>query len=208
VRSTRYLLPPAASTASGAARSELKLINAKAIWDTSNRSRSAPRQLFWMDSGVCYCAEASKPARIQFLSEHSCPRLGPGNLLYGNGLVIVCVFRVPCSSRRRVSKRERGCSHGSFSSWRSPMSNSVGHGDGIVVWKPEPVSLVAAKQPPHQPHQSVTRCWLADPASKPLGESIGSAGHQEVRRGRWDGSLKPPWAAGRQIGPPTISPNQ
>jgi hypothetical protein len=51
------------------------------------------------------------------------------------------------------------------------MSNSVEYGGD---WKPALVSLVASKQHPHQPYQSVTRRWLADLASKPLGESSGS----------------------------------
>jgi hypothetical protein len=59
------------------------------------------------------------------------------------------------------------------------MSISGEHSNEIVVGKPGPVSLVASKHTPHQLHQSVTRCWLA-------------YGRQEVRRGPWHGSLKPP----------------
>ena len=63
------------------------------------------------------------------------------------------------------------------------MSNSVER-DEVVVRKPAPVSLVASEQLPHQPHQSVTRSWLANLTSKPLGECCGSVDRQQ--RGRWD----------------------
>src|SRR5262245_55985240 len=72
------------------------------------------------------------------------------------------------------------------------MSSSVEHGS--EERKLAPNSLVGSKQPPHQPHQTVARCWLTYHTSKPSGESGGSAGYQELRRSRWDG-LKPPLAS-------------
>ena len=71
------------------------------------------------------------------------------------------------------------------------MSNSVERVE-IVVRKPASVSLVVSNQPPHQPLQSVTRYWLADLASKPLGKCRGSAGHARSNAlSLAIGSLKP-----------------
>jgi len=74
------------------------------------------------------------------------------------------------------------------------MSNSVEHGDEIVVWKPGPVSLVAPKQPPHQPNQSATRCWLAYLTSKPLAWGAargGESNHRYSSHRDWGWRLSP-----------------
>ena len=80
------------------------------------------------------------------------------------------------------------------------MSSSVEHGNDIR--KPGPIALIASEQPTHQPHEVVARIWLANLASKPLGEASGSAGRQQV--GRWDGLWKPLGQQAKQIRPPGV----
>jgi hypothetical protein len=77
------------------------------------------------------------------------------------------------------------------------MSSSVEHSNDIR--KPGPVALIASEQPAHQPHEVVARTWLANLASKPLGQASGSAGRQQG--GRWDGLWKPLGSKQNKSGP-------